>query len=188
VESVTRALDGSSENLSETVYRHLRAIAQIKLSDEKPGHTLQATALVHEALLKVGGPSSDDPRHRGRFYGAAAEAMRRILIDHARAKGRTKRGGGTTRVNWTAAIADQADFSQIMTLEDIEALDGAIRRLQDQDARAGEVVRLKYFAGLGIDQIAPALNISPRTAKREWEFARAWLLKELKTREATDSI
>lgn len=173
-------------DLTNSMYSKLRRIAEEKLAGERVGHTLQATALVHEALMKLGDPGFESSQHRGRFYIAAAEAMRRVLIDHARAKQRVKRGGKVNRVDWTAAIAESADFSGILEVDDLEALDEAIRRLQERDRRAGDVIRLKFFAGLSLDQIAVAMGISPRTAKREWEYSRAWLLKELKERVGTN--
>jgi RNA polymerase sigma factor (TIGR02999 family) len=168
--------------LSETVYAHLRAIAQRKLSEESPGHTLQATALVHEAYMRL-----DKSGHRAselgsRFYWAAAEAMRRILIEHARGKKAAKRGGNVRRVDWTETVGGVADLAQTPNPEEFEALDQAILRLQEHDARAGDVVRLRFFAGMTLDEIAPALGISPRSAKRDWEYARAWLLRELASR------
>lgn len=167
--------------LSETLYSHLRAIAQRKLAEERPGHTLQATALVHEAFMRMeaGAHGGTPVGERAAFYWAAAEAMRRILIEHARAKNAAKRGGGAQRLDWTEAISDVADLASLSNPEDFAALDSAILRLQEKDPRAGDVVRLRFFAGLSLDEVAGALGISPRSAKRDWEYARAWLLREL---------
>jgi RNA polymerase sigma factor (TIGR02999 family) len=172
---------GADPKLSETIYAHLRAIAQRKLAEERPGHTLQATALVHEAFMRMeagvhgGAPIGE----KAAFYWAAAEAMRRILIEHARARKAAKRGGRVEKLDWTEAISDVADLANVSNPEDFAALDSAILRLQEKDARAGDVVRLRFFAGLSLDEVAGALGISPRSAKRDWEYARAWLLREL---------
>jgi RNA polymerase sigma factor (TIGR02999 family) len=184
------AMPGSqadAEGLSETVYRHLRAIAQHKLAQERPGHTLQATALVHEAYLRLGGGEQTPPAFGARFYWAAAEAMRRILIEHARSKKAVKRGGNAARVNWADAVSGVADLSRVENPEEFEALDRAILRLQEKDARAGDVVRLRFFAGLNLDDVARTLGISARSARRDWEYARAWLLRELGGMPKTDA-
>ena len=161
--------------LTEAVYEHLRAIARRKLAQERPGHTLQATALVHEAFMRMNesGPRPEGPR----FYWAAAEAMRRILIEHARARKAVKRGGNAVRADWSGV--EVADLSGVENPEDFEALDGAIVRLQEKDPRAADVVRLRFYAGLSVEEAAGALSISARSAKRDWEYARAWLLREL---------
>jgi RNA polymerase sigma factor (TIGR02999 family) len=171
-----------SSPLSETVYAHLRAIAQKKLSEEKPGHTLQATALVHEAFMRLerGGGGHPNPQAGPGFYWAAAQAMRRILIEHARAKHAVKRGGGQAqRVDWSKAVAGAADLAAVPDSDEFEALDRAILRLGEHDARAADVVRLRFFVGLNLDEVARTLEISQRSAKRDWEYARAWLLREL---------
>jgi RNA polymerase sigma factor (TIGR02999 family) len=168
-----------AERLSDTVYGHLRAIAQHKLAQERAGHTLQATALVHEAYVRLNVSGSVPVELGPRFYWAAAEAMRRILIEHARAKKAVKRGGHAERVDWTEAVTGVADLARAGNPEQIEALDGAIVRLQEQDARAADVVHLRFFAGLTLDEVGAALGISARSAKRDWEYARAWLLREL---------
>ena len=165
--------------LSAALYEQLRAIARHKLANERPGHTLQATALVHEAYMRMVGSGEAPPQGSARFYWAAAEAMRRVLIDHARARGAVKRGGKRDRGEWTNALSGVADLSRSEDPEELEALDGAILRLQEKDPRAGDVVRLRFYAGLSLEEVAAALEISARTAKREWEYARAWLLREL---------
>jgi RNA polymerase sigma factor (TIGR02999 family) len=173
--------------LSGALYEQLRAIARRKLAGERPGHTLQATALVHEAYLRLA--QSDNAPDPGsiRFYWAAAEAMRRVLIDHCRAKVAVKRGGHVSKETWTNALTGVADLAHAENPEEFEALDGAILRLEEKDARAGEVVRLRFFAGLSLDEVAAALGISARMAKREWEYARAWLLRELGVGEAGET-
>jgi RNA polymerase sigma factor (TIGR02999 family) len=152
------------------VYAELRAIAGAQLRRERPDHSLQATALVHEAYLRLFGlsqPSWNDRRH---FFNAAAEAMRHVLIDHARKRRRAKRGGEQTRVPLSSVnLALDHDPGDLL------ALDDAIERLERQDPRAAEVIRLRFFAGLSVEETATALEVSPRTVKREWAYARAWL-------------
>ena len=166
-----RAHDNSSGDLLQQVYEQLRTIARSKLSDEKSGHTLQATALVHEAWLKIAQRDSVMALERSQFLVAAAEAMRRILIDHARTRGRIKRGG--VEMTDIAALAMDHDPEEIM------ALDEAIRRLEIEDADAARVVKLRFFAGLSVPETAECLGSSARTVKREWQFARAWLFRAL---------
>ncbi len=162
------------QRLLPLVYDQLRAAAQQCLRQERPGHTLQATALVHEAYLKLVGPRDVPWQNRAHFYAAAAEAMRRILLDHARARAAGVRGGPDARraaVN-LAALPDldsESESSGFLILND------AIARLEIVDPEAGSVVRLRYFAGLNIDQTAAALGVSAPTVKRSWAFARGWL-------------
>jgi RNA polymerase sigma factor (TIGR02999 family) len=156
------------------VYGRLRAMAQNRMSGERADHTMAATELVHEAYLRLMKHPSLDHNDRRAFFGVAAEEMRRILIDHARARSRIKRGGDMNRIPMT-----MADLAIEQEPEDFLALDEAIQRLQQRDARSAEVVRLRFYAGLSIDQTAEATNLSPRTVKREWEFARAWLSRIL---------
>ena len=165
--------------LTGALYEQLRAIARGQLAQEQPGHTLQATALVHEAYLKLAGSPNMPEMGSARFFWAAAEAMRRVLIDHYRAKGASKRGGKRGREEWTNALSGVADLADTDNPEEFEALDSAILRLQERDPRAGDVIRLRFYAGLSVEEAAGALGISPRTAKREWEYARAWILSEL---------
>jgi RNA polymerase sigma factor (TIGR02999 family) len=142
---------------------------------ERPGHSLQATALVHEAYARIAGNRPDGWTSPGQFYSAAAEAMRRILIDHARGRGRVKRGGGRRCVPLSVLdLAAEQDEEQIM------AVDAALRRLEEQvDGDAAKVVQLRFFAGLSVEQTAEALGVSARTVKRDWAFARAWLHQAL---------
>ncbi len=164
------------------VYTQLRAAAARAMVAERRDHTLQPTALVHEAYLKLLGPRETPWAHRAHFYAAAAEAMRQILIDHARGRGRRKRGGGAVHRSLdeplTLAEPDRGDRSA-----DFVALDAAIHRLELQDPRAAQVVRLKFYAGLTIEQIASAMDVSERTIKNDWAFARAWLERELRNAE-----
>jgi len=163
----------SAEELLPLVYSQLRAAAQAQLGRERAGHTLQATALVHEAYLKLVGPRELPWRNRAHFYAAAAEAMRRILVDHARSRAAFKRADGDARraaLELTALPDPQSDKENSGFL----ILDGALSRLEAVDPQAAAVVQLRYFAGLDIDSTAAALGVSSATVKRTWAFARAW--------------
>jgi len=164
--------DGASELLA-AVYDQLRAIAQERMSAENPGHTLQATALVHEAFLRIGHNRRIPFRDRAHFFATAAEAMRRILIDHARAKGAAKRRPPAAEPLSVADLAGHADPEQIL------ALDAALERLQRAEPDVAAVVRLRFYAGLSGDETADALGISPRQVDRLWAYARAWLAREI---------
>ena len=160
------------------VYRELRRIARLRMAGERRDHTLQATALVHETWLRlVGGGDAGWP-DRSAFYRAAATAMRRILVDHARRRARLKRGAATDRdpISVTALPAPGPDLGCAATFLQ---LDEEIRRLEAEDPRAGAIVRLRFFAGLGVDETAAALDLSRRTVLREWAFARAKLFAAL---------
>jgi RNA polymerase sigma factor (TIGR02999 family) len=159
-----------AEELLPLVYDELRKLAAAKLAREKPGQTLEATALVHEAFLRLVGEQQFD--HRGHFFAAAAEAMRRILVESARRKKAEKHGGGLQR-------HDAADLpiAAPEPVEDLVALDEALNKLAVLDAVKAELVKLRYFAGLTIEEAASALAISPATAKRYWTFSRAWLFQ-----------
>jgi RNA polymerase sigma factor (TIGR02999 family) len=166
----------AAEQLLPLVYEELRRLAAAKLGQEKPGQTLQATALVHEAYVRLVG----DGRHpeswdgRGHFFAAAAEAMRRILIDGARAKGRQKRQGTRRRFDIDAIdVAVQASPDQLLAMGDV------LDKLEREDPAVFELVKLRYFAGLNVEQAAAALGIAPATAYRHWNYARAWLHAEL---------
>jgi RNA polymerase sigma factor (TIGR02999 family) len=149
------------------------------MRDERQDHTLQATALVHEAYARLVGNDEIAWDSRGHFFVAAAEAMRRILIEHARGRERVKRGGGVTRVRLPISVLDLAVDENP---EEILSVDEAICRLSEQDARMGDVVRLRFFAGLSEQETAKALGVTDRTVRRDWTLARAWLQREL-TRE-----
>jgi RNA polymerase sigma factor (TIGR02999 family) len=160
----------AAEQLLPLVYDELRRLAAQKLAHEKPGQTLEATALVHEAYLRlVGGDKARHWNSRGHFFAAAAEAMRRILVDNARRKRRPKHGGDWHRIQLDDALA-VAD-----PREDLLALDEALGQLAACEPVKAELVKLRYFAGLSLDEAAAILGISPATAKRYWAVARAWL-------------
>ena len=174
--------DGSAaERLLPLVYDELRRLAAQRLANEKPGQTLQATALVHEAYLRLlGGDSEPSWNSRGHFMTAAAEAMRRILIEQARRKGSVKHGGGRQRVDLDAVspVDSGCDHAQIL------AIDEALTRLARLEPARAELVQLRFFAGLTMPEAAAALGISLATAERYWVFARAWLCAELLDAEA----
>jgi RNA polymerase sigma factor (TIGR02999 family) len=165
----------AAADLLPLVYDELRKLAVARMADESPEHTLQPTALVHEAYLRLVG-RGDDHRWdgRGHFFAAAAEAMRRILVDAARRKGREKHGGDWTRTDLELTQAAAPD-----PRHDLVALDAALGRLATADAQAAKLVELRYFGGLSVTDAAQVLGISPRTADRVWAFARAWLHREL---------
>ena len=156
------------------MYGELRAVAAAQLAREAPGHTLQATALVHEVFLKLKGHPSLLASDPGWFFDAAAQAMRRVLIDHARTRGRVKRGGGVRR-----EFTDVADLAADHDPHEILALDEAIDRLEKSEPQAARVVKLRFFAGLSVPETARIMGLSERTIKREWRFARAWLFHAL---------
>ncbi len=160
--------------LLPVVYDELRRLAAVRLAAEKPGQTLQATALVHEAYLRLVGPEAGPAWNgRGHFFGAAAEAMRRILVENARRKRSQKHGGGLARHD-----ADEVPLAAPEPREDLLALDAALDALADSNPEAAKLVQLRYFAGLTTEQAADALGISVRSAGRLWEYARAWLRVE----------
>jgi len=178
---VTRILDAieqgdakATDELLPLVYEELRRLAGLKMSQEPPGQTLQATALVHEAYIRLVGAENQNWSSRGHFFAAAAEAMRRILIDNARRKQRRKRGGGRQRVE-----LDDAEVAIEGSSTDIIALDEALAKLAEEDAIKADLVKLRYFAGLTIEQAAKILGISRATAERYWSYACAWLFHEI---------
>ncbi len=166
--------DGHGAELLAAVYDQLRAVAQRRMAEENPGHTLQATALVHEAFLRIGQDRRvpfESPAH---FYAAAAEAMRRILLDHARSRNALKRGGGGARERLSVV-----DLAEATDPDEILALDQALERLEGAEPTVAAVVRLRFFAGLTGEQTAEALGVSARHVDRLWVYARAWLLREM---------
>jgi RNA polymerase sigma factor (TIGR02999 family) len=171
---------GAAEQLLPLVYDELRQLAAQKLAQEKPGQTLQATALVHEAYVRlVGSGEAAVGREqrwdsRGHFFAAAAEAMRRILIDRARGKHSAKRGGGRRRID-----VDAIDLATQATPDQLLAVDEALAKLAREDPAAARLVELRYFAGLTVEEAGKALGISTATAYRHWKYARAWLHSEL---------
>jgi RNA polymerase sigma factor (TIGR02999 family) len=165
----------AAEQLLPIVYGELRRLAALRLAGEQPGQTLQATALVHEAYLRlVGGEQAQHWSGRGHFFAAAAEAMRRILVENARRKGRVRHGGGLRRVDLLDAdAAESTDDDQILLLDE------ALTRLAVARPQAAEVVNLRFFSGLTEEEAAPMLGLSPRSARRLWAFARAWLRRDM---------
>ncbi len=170
----------ASERLMPLVYDQLRAAARKCMAKERPEHTLSATALVHDAYLKLIGSEGIDWSGRAHFYSACAEAMQRILIDYARARGALKRGGGNERIAIDLDGLTGGRGPQGEPELDIVALCGAVDRLHASDERMAQVVRFKFFAGLEISEIALTLGVSERTVKQDWAFARAWLQRELR--------
>ncbi len=167
----------AAARLLPLVYDELRRLAAQKLAQEKPGQTLQATALVHEAYLRLVGAAPTRPWNgRGHFFAAAAEAMRRILVENARRKKRLKHGGDRTRL----LDFDPERLAAPEVPEDLLALDEALSRLAVADPQAAELVQLRYFGGLTLKQAAELLGVSPRTADAWWAYARSWLLAELR--------
>jgi len=176
----------ASEELLPIVYDELRKLAASRMAAERPDHTLQSTALVHEAYVRL--VDADRARHwdsRGHFFSAAAEAMRRILVEHARSKGSLKAGGGRQQVALSSidpAVGDP-DFDRL----DLLSLDESLQKLQDKYPRKAEFVKLRFFAGLSHRQAAEALGISTSTADNDWAYAKSWLLVEMSGRENSDS-
>ena len=164
----------AAEELLPLVYEELRVLAAQKMAQEKPGHTLQATALVHEAYIRLVGSEAQNWNSRTHFFAAAAEAMRRILVDSARRKKSLKRGGKHQRVN-----LESGDLAIEGPSEDIVALDEALSKLEESDKVKADLIKLRYFAGLTLEQAAEALDLSLTTAKRHWRYARAWLYNRI---------
>jgi len=165
----------AAEQLLPLVYQELRRLAAHKMANEAPGHTLQPTALVHEAWLHLGGDEQPNWKNRAHFFGAAAEAMRRILVDRAREKKALKRGGNLERVD-----IDAFELPSPMPDDELLALDEALDRLSTVDTRAAEMVKLCFFVGLTQEEAARELGVSLSTAERVWGFARSWLLREIR--------
>ncbi len=171
--------DAAFERLLSTVYGELKALARSQMAKERAGHTLQPTALVHEAFLRLmhGEPSWQNRAH---FFGAAAQAMRRILVERARRVSRLKRGGGALQVTLEEGLASVEPRP-----EELLAVDRALDRLATHDSRMAEVVNLRYFGGLTVEEIALATGASERTVYRQWTAARAWLRRELEGRDVS---
>ena len=164
----------AANELLPLVYEELRKLAAQKMARELPGQTLQATALVHEAWLRMGGDDQPAWDNRGHFFAAAAEAMRRILIDNARRKNCLRHGGAVERVN-----LDGLDLAASMDDEQLLALNEALDHLAEHDAEKAQVVKLRFFAGLTNQEAAQVLGVSEPTVKRHWAYARAWLYREM---------
>jgi len=164
--------ESALDQLMPLVHGELRRIARRQISQERAGHTLQATALVNEAYLKLAGESSFEWHDRAHFFAVCAQVMRHILIDHARARARDKRGGGAIQVSLNdVAVVDAGPA------EDVVALDEALTELETLDPQKGRIVELRYFGGLTIEETAEVLGVSPRTVRREWRRAKAWLYR-----------
>jgi len=160
------------------VYEELRQLAHVYLQRERQDHTLQATGLVHEAYLRLVDQSTTTWQNRAHFFGVAAQVMRRILVDYARSHRAEKRGGGWDKLVFDEALAPSAERSV-----DLIALDDAMKDLVAFDPRQSQIVELRFFGGLNNDEIGEVLQISPRTVKREWRIAKAWLRREITTEE-----
>lgn len=165
----------AADKLLPMVYDEFRALARHYLAQERMNHTLQPTALVHEAYMKLVDQTRVDWQGKSHFFAVAAQAMRRILVDHARSRQRDKRGGGRARV-----VLDEAVALSPQKDEDVLALDEALEKLAQVDARQAKVVELRFFGGMNVDEVAQALGVSKRTVEGDWTFARAWLSRELR--------
>jgi RNA polymerase sigma factor (TIGR02999 family) len=187
VSEVTRILEGvaqgdghAAELLLPLVYDELRRLASIRMANERPGQTLGATALVHEAYLRLVDVTQEQHFNgRGHFFAAAAEAIRRILIENARRRQRVRHGGGRMRLNLEKLDSAQLALDDQGPADELLALDEALMKLAAEDAATAQVVKLRYFAGLTMEQVADALGISLRTANRHWAYAKAWLYQQL---------
>ncbi len=166
----------ATDELLPLVYEELRVLAAQKLSHERPGHTLQATALVHEAYLRLVGDETCTWENRGHFFAAAAEAMRRILIEHARRRKTCKRGGDRQQVDLSELVLSDENGKAI---DEILVLDEALKKLESKDKLKADLVKLRFYAGLTLEQSAKSLRLSLTAAKAQWAYARAWLLREV---------
>ena len=176
LQAIGRSEEGSAEKLLPLVYAELRRLAAARMAQEMAGQTLQPTALVHEAWLRIAGDSDSQFQNRAHFFGAAAEAMRRILIDRARRKHAVRHGGGSERIGFDELeIAAPAEDAELLAVND------ALARFATVDAKKAELVKLRYFAGMTIEEAASVLGISEPMAKRWWTYARAWLFTEIKS-------
>lgn len=174
LDAIGRGETQAADQLLPLVYRELRKLAAAKMASESPSHTLQPTALVHEAWLRLTGDEERRWNDRTHFFAAAAEAMRRILVDNARRKGAQRHGGGHQRVDMPEiAIASATNNDQLLAVND------ALEKFAVLNSQKAELVKLRYFVGMTIEEAADALNISAPTAKRHWAYARAWLAEEI---------
>jgi RNA polymerase sigma factor (TIGR02999 family) len=176
LDAMQRGDAGAADRLMQAVYDELRALAAAKLAGEAENYTLQSAALVHEAWLRLGGDHQTPWRNRAHFFSAAAEAMRRILIDRARRRHRVRHGGGQRPLN----LDEVAEPAAAADAEHVLAVNEALERFATEDAERAELVKLRYFAGLTLEETAQVLGISESTAKRRWTFARAWLFREIR--------
>ncbi len=162
------------DTLTPLVYAELRRLAGSYMRSEAPGHTLQPTALVHEAFLRMVARDAPDCQNRSHFYGVASHLMRQILIDHARTRHAGKRGGGKAHISLEENLVVSPEREA-----DLVALDDALERLSALDPRKTQVVELRFFGGLSVEESAEALKVSEVTVRRDWQFAKAWLVREL---------
>jgi len=174
LEDCIRGKKGAVDELLPQVYNELRKISSKYLRDEYKNHTLQTTELVHEAYIKLIGDQNISWQNRAHFFGIAAQSMRQILVDHARKRKSLKRGEGKSNIS----LDEVFEISE-KTDDQIIALDEALKRLETLEERSSKIVELRYFSGLTIEETAEVLNISPATAKRDWNFAKAWLYREI---------
>lgn len=182
IEAVGQGDPQAAHDLLPIVYDELRRLAAQRPAHEKPGQTFEATALVHEAYLRLVGSDPEHPWNgRGHFFSAAAEAMRRILVENARRKHRVRHGGGVDRID-----LDRIDLAADNAPDELLALNEALDRLADLEPTAAEVVKLRYFVGLTIEETASVLDVSVRTANRHWAYARAWLFQQLSPPDSTN--
>jgi RNA polymerase sigma factor (TIGR02999 family) len=172
LQAVGRGEKQASEELLPLVYEELRRMAAARMAREAAGHTLQPTALVHEAWMRLVGDEERSWENRAHFFGAAAEAMRRILVESARRKGRSKRGNRPERV-----VIDEIDIADATPGEEVVLIDEALKELETLDAERARVVVLRFFGGLNNDEVAENLGIGKRTVERHWAFAKVWLFK-----------
>jgi RNA polymerase sigma factor (TIGR02999 family) len=166
------------DTLLPLVYEELRRLAHFQLRNERPDHTLQSAALVHEAYLRLAGADSPQWESRSHFFAIAAQLMRQILVDYARRHNASKRGGSVCKVSLDDAMA-----AAQRTDLDVVALDDALRSLAEMDARQSQVVELRFFGGLSLEEISAVMNIAPATVQRDWTAARAWLHREISRKE-----
>jgi RNA polymerase sigma factor (TIGR02999 family) len=162
------------DRLMPVVYNELRRMARRHMQSENPGHTLQATALVNDLYMQLIDQKRVNWKNRAHFFGVSAQIIRRLLVDHARARHRLKRGGGALKVEWNEEISPSPPIETTLL-----ALDDALNQLSEIDPEKTRIIELRFFAGLSINEIAEVLKISPATVKRDWAFARAWLYRQL---------
>ena len=173
--AIGRGDEKASSELLPLVYDELRRLAAARMAQEASGQTLQATALVHEAWLRLVGSGDRNWQNRGHFFGAAAEAMRRILIENARRKSRLKRGGGLTRVD-----LEEVELAETSADDKILLIDEALQRLEQEDPEKARIVTLKFFGGLTNQEVAQSLGVTERTIERQWAFAKAWMFRSIR--------
>ena len=178
LQAINRGEESATQELFALVYNELRRMARSRMARESPGHTLQPTALVHEAYIRLFTEEGGGFENRAHFFAAAAEAMRRILIEHARKKLSAKRQGNRQRIELDETMAIQEPGS-----DQLAALDEALVRLEQRDRQMSDVLKLRFFVGLTVAETAEALGISPRTVDRQWTAARAWITREIRKKD-----